>query len=90
MRRKALFIDKFSGSLGELPKGQRTTLHALRVLADDPRVSTFERGDGWLESLIADLLSQGLVIEDHSEPYPWHRFNLTDKGRAMLAEGAAA
>lgn len=86
MRHKALFhTDKFSGSLGELPNGQRTNLHALRALSDDPRVSTFERGTGWLESLISDLLSQGLVIEDHTEAYPWHRFNLTDKGRAMLA-----
>ena len=58
-----VFLDCFSGSLGELPKGKRTTLDALRVLADDPRVSTFERGPAWLEAMISDLLNGGLVVE---------------------------
>ena len=31
------------------------------------------------------MVTQGLMTEDDREPYPWHRFNLTDKGRAMLA-----
>ena len=78
-------IDTFTGSLSELPRGKRTVRNALRVLAADPRVSTFERGGAWLESLLADLQAQGLVQEDKSEPYPWHRFNLTDAGRQMLA-----
>ena len=78
-------LDSFSGSLGELPKGRRTLVYALAVLADDPRVSTFERGVGWLESLLHELQFNNLVIEDKAEPYPWHRFNLTDAGRQMLA-----
>lgn len=80
-----MHIDIFSGSLGELPKDKRTTIHALQVLSADPRVSTFERGPRWLESLLDELRSAGLVLEDLAEPYPWHRFNLTDAGRAMLA-----
>lgn len=80
-----MIVCSFSGSLGELSKGRRTVLDGLRVLADDPRVSVWERGPRWLESLLADLQAQGLVIEDHAEPYPWCRFNLTDAGRAMLA-----
>ncbi len=82
-------LDSFSGSLGELPRGKRTVLHALQVLAKDPRVSTFERGTGWLESLLHELQSGGLVVEDKAEPYPWHRFNLSDAGRAMLWDGEA-
>lgn len=62
----------------------RTPAHALRVLADDPRVSTFERGTPWLESLLDELKAGGLVIEDGGEPYPWHRFDLTDAGRRLL------
>jgi len=80
-----VILCSFSGSLGELPKGKRTVQNALQVLAADPRVSTFERGTAWLESLLAELLGLGLVTEDHAEPYPWHRFNLTDEGRAVLA-----
>lgn len=78
-------VDRFSGSLSELPRGKRTVQHALQALADDPRVSTFDRGGAWLESLLADLQQQGLVVEDKAEPYPWHRFNVTDAGRQMLA-----
>ena len=83
-----MILCNFTGSLGELPRGKRTALDALRVLAADPRVSTWERGTRWLESLLADLQAQGLVIEDHAEPYPWHRFNVTDKGQAMLKDAA--
>lgn len=82
-----MVIDSFSGSLGELPKGRRALVYALAVLADDPRVSTFERGAGWLESLLHELQFNKLVIEDKAEPYPWHRFNLTDAGRQMLSSG---
>ena len=58
------------------------------VLADDPRVSTFERGPAWLESLLSELLKTGLLIEDKTEPYPWHRYALTEAGRAMLKAAA--
>jgi hypothetical protein len=80
-----MHIDSFTGSLGELPKGKRTMMQALQVLAADPRVSTFERGPRWLESLLDELRAAALVAEDLAEPYPWHRFTLTDAGRAMLA-----
>ncbi len=79
-----VYIDSFTGSLGELPKGRRSVTNALRLLAKDPRVSTFERGTPWLESLITKMKGQGLIVEDASERYPWHRFDLTDKGRAAL------
>ncbi len=87
MKRMRVHLDSFSGSLGELPKGRRTLVYALAVLADDPRVSTFQRGVGWLEALLRELQFNKLVMEDHAEPYPWHRFNLTEAGRQMLAGG---
>lgn len=80
-----VLMDSFSGAMAELPRGRRTLMHALAALERDPRVSTFERGAVWLESLIRELLTQGLAIEDKAEPYPWHRFTLTNSGRQMLA-----
>lgn len=85
-RRSRAILCRFSGSLGELSKGHRTIAEALCVLSEDPRVSTFERGTPWLERLLADLKAQGLIVEDESEPYPWHRFNLTAAGRELVED----
>lgn len=76
-----IMIDSFTGALGELPKGGRSIKNALRALQTNPRVSTFERGPAWLESLIAELVSSGYVVEYKAEPYPWHRFTITEAGR---------
>lgn len=80
---RPIFLDSFSGALSDLPKGQRTQEHALRVLAADPRVSTFERGTPWLERLLLDLKDGGLIVELDAA-YPWHHYSLTEAGRRML------
>lgn len=79
-----IFIDCFSGALADLPKGTRTAENALRVLVGHPRVSTFDRGPAWLESLLSDLKSKGLIVEDRNEPYPWCRFVLTEAGKDAI------
>ena len=84
-----IFLDSFTGSLGELKRGHRTILDGLRVLDRDPRVSTFERGSPWLERLINDLKTGGYITEDHSEPYPWHRYKITAKGRECMGQAAS-
>lgn len=86
----SVFIDSFSGSLGELKRGNRTQESALRALLADPRVSVWERGTPWLERLIADLKKDGLVDEMMTEPYPWCRFMVTQKGLDFLATKAKA
>lgn len=85
MKRLRVHLDLFCGALAELPPSRRTVTAGLQALAHDSRVSTFERGTPWLERLICDLVAGGLVVEDKAEPYPWHRFNLTDAGRTELA-----
>lgn len=82
-------LDTFSGRAAEIKRGERTVLKLLQALAEDPRISTFQRGTWWLENLLHDAKRQGLIVEDKDEPYPWHRFDLTDKGRAMLKDGKA-
>jgi hypothetical protein len=86
----ACHFDSFSGSLSELKRGLRTVEDGVRVLAIDPQVSVWDRGTPWLERLIADMKAQGLIVEDFNEPYPWCRFNLTDKGRTMLTANAGS
>ena len=76
-------FDKAGVGAMQVAGGQ--PLDALRVLADDPRVSTFERGPAWLESLLSDLKFAGLIVE-LDEPYPWHRYALTDAGKAMITQ----
>jgi hypothetical protein len=78
-------IDSFAGRATELKPKDRTVLKLLQALAADPRISTFERGNYWLENLIRDAKQQGLIVSDPEEPYPWCKFDLTDAGRAMLA-----
>lgn len=83
-----IFVDSFSGALADLPKGQRTTLDALRTLVEHPQVSTFDRSYlPWVDRLVRDLLAQGLIVEERVQ-YPWHRFALTDAGRVALAVAA--
>lgn len=80
----SIHIDSFSGALSELKRGHRTVLDGLRVLDRAPRVSTFERGTPWLERLLHDLKAGDYITEDHEEPYPWHLYYITPKGRALL------
>lgn len=83
----SVFIDCFSGSLADMKRGTRTHENALRVLAKDGRVSCFDRsGPRWIDMLLNDLLSLGLVEEEKNVPYPWCRFYLTAKGNDFLAE----
>lgn len=81
-----VFLDSFSSPIAELPRGQRTIAHALRALDCNPRISTFDRGAPWLELLIHELKRDGLIVEDKAEPYPWHRYTITEAGKAALAQ----
>lgn len=83
-----IFLDSFSGALADLKTKQRTEENALAILAEHPRVSTWDMSENrWLCGLIDGLKQNGLIVEQ-TEPYPWHRFALTDKGRAKLRPNA--
>jgi DNA-binding HxlR family transcriptional regulator len=86
---KALFLDSFSGAAANLPRGKRDDINVLGALAKSPRVSVWDMCEyAWLRGRVNSLLRAGLITEDKSEPYPWHRYLLTDKGREMLKGGA--
>jgi DNA-binding HxlR family transcriptional regulator len=80
----AIFLDSFSGAAADLKKGQRSAENVLAVLAKSPRVSTWDMEAAWLRGALAQLQRDGLISEDKSEPYPWHRYTVTAAGRAAL------
>jgi len=72
-----IFIDSFSGPASDLKPAHRTPNRVLDALAKNPRVSTWDMSElAWLRGCIDILLRDGMVAEDKSEPYPWHRFNV--------------
>ena len=80
-----IYIDSFSGAAADLPPSKRTPGHVLRALVRDPRVSTFDLSESrWLVSRIDLLVLLEYIKPDLTEPYPWHRYTITDKGRERL------
>lgn len=85
-----VFFDSFSGSVAELKPSQRNASNVLRGLTRDPRISTFDLSEKpWLQGCIETLKRNGHITEDKSESYPWHRFDVTNKGLSSLKGGAA-
>ena len=85
---QVIHLCSFSGAVVDLKPRMRTPANVLAVLAKHPRVSTFDMSETpWLAGCIDTLLSQGLIVEDKTEPYPWHRFNPT---KPALAAGEKA
>jgi DNA-binding HxlR family transcriptional regulator len=79
-----MHIDYFSGAASELKRGHRGADDVLSVLANSPRVSTWDMSElSWLRTAIADLEQRGLIVAK-DEPYPWHRYALTDAGRTLM------
>jgi len=84
---KGVFLDSFSGAAAELKGKNRTSKNVLSVLAKHPRVSTFDMSDlGWLRDIIESLLQRGLIVEV-TEPYPWHRYKVTNDRAAAARVG---
>lgn len=83
-----MIIDSFSGLASDLKGSQRTSENVLAVLAKHPRVSTWSMSEHvWLRDAIKELKHRRLIIEQ-DESYPWHRYSLTDAGRALLRSNA--
>lgn len=79
-----MYIDSFSGDVSNLKRGHRNEANVLAVLKDDPHVSTWDMSEfTWLREAIANLERRGLILAQ-PEPYPWHRYTLTDAGKEML------
>lgn len=79
-----MHIDYFSGEAADLKRGHRGADDVLSVLAKHSRVSTWDMSElSWLRAAIDDLERRGFIVAQE-EPYPWHRYKLTDAGLATL------
>lgn len=70
-------LCSFSGACADLTGKHRTEEGVLDCLRSSPRVSTWDMSEhAWLRTILADLERSGKIVEDKSEPYPWHRFRV--------------
>lgn len=82
-----VFLDSFTGAVADLKPKQRTIENVLIVLDDSPLVSTWDMSSNrWLQQMVAVLVQRKFIEEDKKERYPWHRYKVTDLGKAYLAD----
>lgn len=76
-----MFIDSFTNcSVVDLKKSGRNENGVLNALRTNPRLSTFDMCEyRWISKIIKSLEEKGLIIPV-DEPYPWHKWELTDAG----------
>lgn len=89
MSNDIIFMDSFSGSIGELKPKQRGDLKTvLRVLLKDPNVSTWDMDDGKRYPLWKTILKLEAMkyVVSVNIPYPWHRYEVTEAGKKFLSE----
>jgi DNA-binding PadR family transcriptional regulator len=71
--------------VADLKPRERTQYALLSALARDPKVSTWDMEKGelwrWFEGLERDGYIKSVPCG-----YPWHEYELTDKGREMIRE----
>ncbi len=87
MRNTTIHICSFDSGLDELTRKQQGDLRTvLSVLAANKRFSTF---DATANQTIAGTMDrlQGTYFRVIGGAYPWLEIELTEKGRALLAEG---
>jgi len=73
-----IFIDSFSGDAANIKPKERTVENLVLVLKENPKISTWDFSENpWLHRLIKDALEKWMIKEAY-EPYPWHRYVITD------------
>ena len=79
-------LCSFSGGVARLTAKQRKDkVSILAALKNDPRISTWDMSEGRprLWRIIYEMRHEGLIFEIPAE-YPWHEFQLSDAGAALL------
>lgn len=79
-------LCSFAGGVVRLsPKQRKDKASILAALKNDPRISTWDMSEGRprLWRIIYEMEREGLIVEMPAE-YPWHKFQLSDAGAALL------
>ena len=78
-----IYLDSFSGAAADLKAKKRTHENVLAALKSDPRISVWDMQDHyrWLQPILNDLVRDGSIVEDKSEPYPWLRYVVNTQPR---------
>lgn len=88
-----VFLDSFSGAIDDMTrKDQRNAIKVLHVLAKHPRFSTFDAtANNGIATTITYLFRDEYIVESRpKEEYPWHRVEITEKGKSLLASAQKA
>lgn len=85
----AIHLCSFSECLDDIPAKKRGDIrHVLRVLSEQTRkrFSEFEAtANDAIARTMTRLVHEGYIATDNSCGYPWTAYELTPKGRALLA-----
>jgi len=78
-------IDSFSHpTVSDLKKSMRHENGVLYALNYYPRVSTWDMSENpWLCKIIKSLEEKDFIVP-LDEPYPWHKWELTEAGKAQI------
>lgn len=79
-----IHITSFSGGASDLKKKDRTVANLILVIDRAPMISTWDFSDNkWLWQLVREAKEQKL-IEELKQSYPWHRYQITAKGKDLI------
>lgn len=80
-----MFIDSFTNcSVVDLKKSLRNENGVLNALKVNPCLSTWDMSEHkWLREIIKSLEEKEFIVPV-DEPYPWHKWKLTDAGRREI------
>jgi len=80
-----MFVDSFTNcSVVDLKKSARNENGVLNALRSNPRLSTWDMSEHrWIREIIKSL-EEKEFITPIDEPYPWHKWNLTEAGKRSI------
>ena len=81
-----MILCDFSTGISDLTRKQKQNpLIVLYTIMNNPRINTWEMGEHGLWRTVDKLVKAG-YLEVMPEPYPYHRYKMTDAGYKFLED----